>query len=346
MTLRLPPLRERGGDILLLAQHYPGRACAEYGVRSGHLSRCRSGADRVSWPGNVRELANLMERVVVLSDGDQVSSAMLGLPREPLVRAPLREAGSSVDQQMASLERSRIEEALHAAGGNISQAAAQLGLPRNTLRYRLERHGLTDNAGGKRKRAADAGAEPRPEIVTGDRAAADPGTVAAHAHRAVDGHVPDSEGVVAEHERHRALEQAAAKAVAFGGRAIDLHYAGLVAAFGLQPAEDTPRHAAHAALAMLHQARAGRVMTTPAPPLRIVLHADEMLVGRLGNRGELDADARRTAEQVLAELRAHAANDMVLVSAATRPLLDSRFCARACRCGFGRAHARGALPVC
>ena len=326
VTLRLPPLRERGTDILLLARHYLGRACVDYGVRLKTLTAdAESALMAYGWPGNVRELANVMERVVLLSDGEQVTSVMLGLPRES-VRAAFSDPASSVDQQMASLERSRIEEALHAAGGNISRAAAQIGLPRNTLRYRMDRHGLTDGAAGaKRKRASDTGAARPAEGVARDRSLADAVRWQRTRVTLLDVHVPDADAIVAEHERHRALEQAAAKAVAFGGRVIDLRASGLVAAFGLEPAEDAPRHAAHAALAMLHRARAQRVTSAQSPQLRIALHADEMLVGRFGSRVELDADARRAAEGVLAELHASAASERLLVSAETRPFLDRRF---------------------
>ena len=327
VTLRLPPLRERGTDILLLARHYLGRACVDYGVRLKTLTAdAESALMAYGWPGNVRELANVMERVVLLSDGEQVTSVMLGLPRESSVRAAFSDPASSVDQQMASLERSRIEEALHAAGGNISRAAAQIGLPRNTLRYRMDRHGLTDGAAGaKRKRASDTGAARPAEGVARDRSLADAVRWQRTRVTLLDVHVPDADAIVAEHERHRALEQAAAKAVAFGGRVIDLRASGLVAAFGLEPAEDAPRHAAHAALAMLHRARAQRVTTAQSPQLRIALHADEMLVGRFGSRVELDADARRAADGVLAELHASAASEPLLVSAETKPFLDRRF---------------------
>ena len=260
VTLRLPPLRERGTDILLLARHYLGRACVDYGVRLKTLTAdAESALMAYRWPGNVRELANVIERVVLLSDGEQVTSAMLGLPRESPLRVAVPEPGLSVDQQMASLERSRIEEALHEAGGNISRAAAQLGLPRNTLRYRMDRHGLTDSAAGaKRKRAPDTGAARPPDFVARDRAVAGPVRWQRTRVTLLDVHVADADAIVPEHERRRALEQAAAKAVAFGGRVIDLGASGLVAAFGLEPAEDTPSHAAHAALAMLHRARAQR----------------------------------------------------------------------------------------
>ena len=87
-----------------------------------------------TWPGNVRELANVMERVALLSEAEQVTAAVLRLPRAPRVPTSSTRAGESVDEQMASLERGRIEEALRVEGWNISRAAARLGLPRNTLR--------------------------------------------------------------------------------------------------------------------------------------------------------------------------------------------------------------------
>jgi transcriptional regulator with AAA-type ATPase domain/tetratricopeptide (TPR) repeat protein len=329
VTLRLPPLRERGADILLLARHYLGRACVDYGVRLKTLTAdAESALAAYGWPGNVRELANVMERVVLLSDGEQVTSSTLGLPLEAARRAPVTDSDSTVDQQIAALERARIEEALHAAGGNISRAAAQLGLARNTLRYRMERNGLTESAaGGRRKRASDPGATRPVEAAARDRAVTDPVRWQRTRVTLLEVHVPvpDPDTSVAEQERHRALEQAAAKAVAFGGRVLDLRASGLLAAFGLAPIEDAPRHAAHAALAMLHSVRAQRTTTAQSPQLRIALHADEMLVGRLDRRVEIDADARRAADRVLAELRASAASEPLLVSAGTKPLLDRRF---------------------
>jgi transcriptional regulator with AAA-type ATPase domain/tetratricopeptide (TPR) repeat protein len=325
LTLRLPPLRERGSDMLLLARHYLSRASVDYGVRLKTLTAdAESALMAYAWPGNVRELANVMERVVLLSDGDQVTAETLSLPSEPAAGAASASLDSSVDQQVASLERARIEEALHAAGGNISRAAAQIGLPRNTLRYRMERHGLSDGAAGaRRKRSPDTGAARPAEEPPRDQPLADPVRWQRTRITLVDVHVSELGTIVAEHERHHALEQAAAKAVAFGGRVIDLRASGLVAAFGLEAAEDAPRHAAHAALAMLHGAR--RTRGAAPPPLRIALHVDEMLVGRVENRVELDADARRAADRVLADLHANAANESLLVSAATRPFLDRRF---------------------
>ena len=113
------------------------------------------------WPGNVRELANLMERVALLSDGQQIAGADLRLPRTPRVAASPSKAGETVNDQMDALERARIEEALRADGWNISRAAARLGLPRNTLRYRMERHGISDASEGATRRHR---AKPLPSV--------------------------------------------------------------------------------------------------------------------------------------------------------------------------------------
>src|SRR5499426_1609718 len=84
LTLRLPSLRERGEDILLLANHFLARAAADYGVSARMLSpdACARPMS-YAWPGNVRELANLMERVALLSETPQITAAMLNLVDSP-----------------------------------------------------------------------------------------------------------------------------------------------------------------------------------------------------------------------------------------------------------------------
>src|SRR5258706_6114498 len=80
LTLLLPPLRERGGAILMLPQHYLGRACNDYGVSAKTLAADAQAALRAyPWPGNVREGANLMERVALLSSEPVVTADALGL---------------------------------------------------------------------------------------------------------------------------------------------------------------------------------------------------------------------------------------------------------------------------
>ena len=84
VTLQLPPLRERGRHVLLLARHYLDRVCRDYGLPAKSLTAdADSALVAYPWPGNVRELANLMERVALLSDGQQIASADLRLRARP-----------------------------------------------------------------------------------------------------------------------------------------------------------------------------------------------------------------------------------------------------------------------
>jgi DNA-binding NtrC family response regulator len=78
VSIRLPALRQRGADVVLLAERFLARVCGEYGLRPMTLTDgARAALLRHSWPGNVRELANLVERVVLLSDGAEVTAEML-----------------------------------------------------------------------------------------------------------------------------------------------------------------------------------------------------------------------------------------------------------------------------
>jgi DNA-binding NtrC family response regulator/predicted ATPase len=146
LTLSLPPLRERGDDIVLLAEHWLARTAAEY-----HLPVKRLGPDAraallgYSWPGNVRELRNRMERVTLLAEPGLVTSEMLRLsepsPRETRKSAPTPDA-PRLRARLGTLERDTLVEALTGAEWNITRAAETLGVPPTTLRYRLRKHGL------------------------------------------------------------------------------------------------------------------------------------------------------------------------------------------------------------
>src|SRR6185503_5487460 len=216
--------------------------CRDYGLPAKSLTQ---DAERAllayPWPGNVRELANLMERVALLSDGREIAAADLRLPRTPRVTSSPTKAGDTVNDEMDALERARIEEALRADGWNISRAAARLGLPRNTFRYRMERHGLTDGSEGtsRRPRAKPSSVDASPH-VRWQRAR----MTLLHAR------VTTSDAAVSEHERTRMVDEVAAKASAFGGRIVDIGASSVDAAFGLDIAEDAAHHAAHAAFAI------------------------------------------------------------------------------------------------
>ena len=155
LEIAVPPLRARGDDVLDLAEHFLRVHASQYGVPAPRLSpAARAALKAYRWPGNVRELANIMERAVLLTDGGAIEPSDLAmLPAEPpatefCVTFP---PGGIV---WADLEKSLIEQALAQAGGNQVRAAKLLGLSRDALRYRMEKHGL--GTGGRRDGEDDA----------------------------------------------------------------------------------------------------------------------------------------------------------------------------------------------
>ncbi|MEJ7745334.1 MAG: sigma-54 dependent transcriptional regulator [Luteimonas sp.] len=128
IELAVPPLAERCDDILPLARHFlaEGKQFSEDAERA---------LLRHAWPGNVRELRNTVQRAALLSNGEQIAAAALGLPaatNAPLILSP------SKDEP----DRAAIESALQRSHGVIAQAAAELGLSRQALYRRLDRLGI------------------------------------------------------------------------------------------------------------------------------------------------------------------------------------------------------------
>jgi transcriptional regulator with PAS, ATPase and Fis domain len=126
IELALPPLAERPGDILPLAEHFLGAART-----LGEPARAT--LLRHAWPGNVRELKNTMQRAALLARGPVIEPADLGMP------APV---GGHVSTTDAEPDREAIERALAASNGVVAQAAAELGLSRQALYRRMERLGI------------------------------------------------------------------------------------------------------------------------------------------------------------------------------------------------------------
>jgi len=148
-AVHLPPLRERGEDVLLLADHFVRTLAARMAKADVGLSRdAREALLGHNWPGNIRELQNAVERALIVSEGGLLTAAHFGIaPRkERLPRAaevatydssPLALEGSLPD-----VEKQMVSETLKKAKGNKSKAAAILGLTRSQLYTRLKRHGI------------------------------------------------------------------------------------------------------------------------------------------------------------------------------------------------------------
>lgn len=142
ITVELPPLRARRGDVPLLARYYIDRFCLEFGK-----SRCEIPAqvlqllEAYPWPGNVRELRNVMERAVLLSDRPQLAASdFLGLTAPDSTGDKIQLPPGGIDFEQ--LERNLVEQALLRAGGNQTRAAQLLGMNRDQIRYRIDKFGI------------------------------------------------------------------------------------------------------------------------------------------------------------------------------------------------------------
>ena len=147
--LHVPPLRERGDDVLLLAQALLRDICAGYRLPMRTLAPAALTALRAHrWPGNVRELRNTLDRAVLFSDGEELSAAAFGLPAGAVDSpAPAADGGLRFDLpdegvRFEDVERGLLVSALRKAGGSQTGAARLLGMSRDTLRYRLEKFGI------------------------------------------------------------------------------------------------------------------------------------------------------------------------------------------------------------
>jgi transcriptional regulator with PAS, ATPase and Fis domain len=144
ITLRLPPLRERGEDVLLLARHFLALHGRRYGRRNLRLS---PEAERLllvhRWPGNVRELRNVLEQTAMLAQSDVVGPEDLPIHRSAGIEpAPAAESLPVAGAAGEDAEREAVIRALEKNVWNVSRAARLLGLSRDMLRYRIEKYGL------------------------------------------------------------------------------------------------------------------------------------------------------------------------------------------------------------
>jgi two-component system NtrC family response regulator len=145
VTVEIPPLRARRDDIPVLLDHFLARFAKEYKRRKISFSKeAWEQIIRYEYPGNVRELENIVQRSVILSRGDVITVDDLPM----VVRAGTKEAslgpvtGRTFEEQIESLEKQLIFEALRTSGNNQSKAAEQIGLSERNLRYKLKKWGV------------------------------------------------------------------------------------------------------------------------------------------------------------------------------------------------------------
>jgi Nif-specific regulatory protein len=150
VTLELPPLRARGDDVMLLAEHFLKEFSKRAGRRIPKFSAAaRKRLESHNWPGNVRELRNLMERLAYLTSGDRIEAEDLAFILSPSSGAPAAiGAGLNLNDATHEFQRKHIQQAIDAARGNVSQAAKNLGVHRSNLYRKMRQLGMeTDEEG-------------------------------------------------------------------------------------------------------------------------------------------------------------------------------------------------------
>ncbi|MBI1841760.1 MAG: sigma 54-interacting transcriptional regulator, partial [Verrucomicrobia bacterium] len=148
MQLTPPPLRERGGDIVILAEHFLRHFSASLNASlKGVSAPAKQRLMAHHWPGNVRELRNAIERAVILETTSEVQAQSLP---DFQVESQLRKSAApgpgivitgaqSIDELLAQFERELILQALHQNNESLTRTAEQLKITRHALRYRMQR---------------------------------------------------------------------------------------------------------------------------------------------------------------------------------------------------------------
>jgi len=152
IPITIPALRERPEDVAPLAHHFLNRITAAMRRNARQIGRpALAMLERYGWPGNVRELKNVIERAVILEEGEELLPEHLPEEMRPGGRAldllpgfRLPAGGINLEE----LEKDLIHQALAQSRGNKTRAAELLGLSRDTLRYRLEKYGITPGEEG------------------------------------------------------------------------------------------------------------------------------------------------------------------------------------------------------
>jgi len=134
IMIDIPPLRERDNDILLLIQYFATRFAGEYGKTTPRFSdRALEILKNYNWPGNVRELENIVQRLVVMTEGETIE-----VPDLPSLMRFSALRGEGFNRRLAEVEAEYIRNVLASVNGNKTKAAEILGIDRKTLRDKLK----------------------------------------------------------------------------------------------------------------------------------------------------------------------------------------------------------------
>jgi transcriptional regulator with PAS, ATPase and Fis domain len=139
IPIDLPPLREREGDILMLARNFLAYYNDRYACRYELTSANEAELQGYGWPGNVRELANAIERAVVLASDGGLAFHFEGAPT-PV--GTVKSAGLAIKEKKQAVEREEILKALEHNRWNKTQTAEALGMSRRSLLYKIKEYGI------------------------------------------------------------------------------------------------------------------------------------------------------------------------------------------------------------
>ncbi|HKA13866.1 MAG TPA: sigma-54 dependent transcriptional regulator [Myxococcota bacterium] len=141
IPFRVPALRERAGDVPMLAREFIGEFCAEAGVKAKKLTaRAMRALQTHSWPGNVRELRNLMERLVIMTAGPTIDQP--DLPDAVRTGSGAGSESPSLEEARRAFEREFLTARLAAHGWNISRTAEAIGIARESLSRKIKTYGI------------------------------------------------------------------------------------------------------------------------------------------------------------------------------------------------------------
>jgi Nif-specific regulatory protein len=144
VSLELPALRDRGDDVLILAQYFLQQFCRKIGRKSPALTAAaKKRLIAHLWPGNVRELRNLMERLAYLTSGDKIDAADLSFILAPQSDQPNAiEMGQQLQDATHQFQRDYIHRTIARLRGNVSEAATALGVHRSNLYRKMRQLGM------------------------------------------------------------------------------------------------------------------------------------------------------------------------------------------------------------
>lgn len=149
VPISIPPLRQRSEDVEPLAYHFLDRITTALRKRARRISKpALAMLERYGWPGNVRELKNVIERAVILEEGEEVLPDHLPEEMKPGGRVLDLHPGFQLPPggiNLEELEKDLIRQAVEQVHGNKTRAAELLGLSRDTLRYRMEKYALGES---------------------------------------------------------------------------------------------------------------------------------------------------------------------------------------------------------